>query len=163
MMNKCSPQPWSQALTRYSLLLTAFILLIFSSAASQSEVYKWTDDVGRIHYGDAPKTEQAAETVVLKINSYKSVTIEPVSTDNQTRSSTKKVVMYSTTWCGYCKKARQHFIANKIAFSEYDIEKSKAAHRHYQKLGGTGSVPLIIVGKRKMQGFSVARFNKLYP
>ena len=162
-MNKCSPQPWSQALTRYSLLITAFILLIFSSTASQSEVYKWTDDVGRIHYGDAPKTEQAAETVVLKINSDKSVTIEPVSTDNQTRSSTKKVVMYSTAWYGYCKKARQHFIANKIAFSEYDIEKSKAAHRHYQKLGGTGSVPLIIVGKRKMQGFSVARFNKLYP
>ena len=71
--------------------------------------------------------------------------------------------MYSTAWCGYCKKARQYFTANKIAFSEYDIEKSKAAQRHYQKIGGSGSVPLIIVGKRKMQGFSVARFNKLYP
>jgi glutaredoxin len=86
-----------------------------------------------------------------------------VSNDNQTRSATKKVVIYSASWCGHCKKARQYFIANKIAFVEYDIEKSKAAQRHYLKLGGTGGVPLIMVGKRKIQGFSAARFNKLYP
>ena len=33
-----------------------------------------------------------------------------------------KVVMYSTSWCGYCKKAKNYFEANKIAYIEKDIE-----------------------------------------
>ena len=71
------------------------------------------------------------------------------------------VVMYSTSWCGYCKKARRYFKSKGIKYVEHDIERSRLAKRAYNRLGGNG-VPLIVVGENKMSGFSVRRFDRLY-
>jgi glutaredoxin len=62
---------------------------------------------------------------------------------------------------GVCKRAKRYFKANNIPFVEYDIEKSRKAAREYKKLGGRG-VPLILVGKQRMSGFSEAGFKKIY-
>jgi len=71
------------------------------------------------------------------------------------------VVMYSTSWCGVCKKARRYFNAENIVFKEYDIEKSKRRRREYDQRGGNG-VPLIVVGDEQMSGFSKSRFVQMY-
>jgi len=71
------------------------------------------------------------------------------------------VVMYSTSWCGYCKKARRYFKSKGIKYTEYDIERSTAAKWKYDRLGGKG-VPLILIGNNRMRGFSVRRFDRLY-
>ena len=63
------------------------------------------------------------------------------------------VVMYATSWCPYCAKARAHFARQGIAYVEHDIEKSAAANAEFKRLGGRG-VPLILVGKEKMRGYS---------
>lgn len=42
------------------------LLVVFSSVAS-AEVYKWTDEKGRVHFGDRPFSENA-ETVQIKDN-----------------------------------------------------------------------------------------------
>jgi len=77
------------------------------------------------------------------------------------QSERSRVVMYSTSWCGYCRKARKYFKANDIKYIEHDIERSLVAKRDYDRLGGNG-VPLIVVGKNKMSGFSSKRFDRLY-
>ena len=69
--------------------------------------------------------------------------------------------MYSTSWCGYCNRARQHFKRNNIPYQEHDIEKSKKAARDYKKLKGRG-VPVILIGKRRMNGFRPNVFDKIY-
>jgi glutaredoxin-like YruB-family protein len=69
--------------------------------------------------------------------------------------------MYSTAWCGYCKKARKYFTSKGIAFIEYDIEKNARAKRDYDALGGKG-VPVILVGKKRMNGFSPQGFDRIY-
>jgi glutaredoxin len=73
----------------------------------------------------------------------------------------EKVVMYATSWCPYCQQARNHFRQQGIAYTEYDIERDAEAKRRYQAFGGRG-IPVIFVGKRRMNGFSVAGFNKIY-
>ena len=69
--------------------------------------------------------------------------------------------MYSTSWCGYCKKAARYFRQRGIPFRDYDIEKSEKAARDYKKLNGRG-VPIILVGKRRMNGFDARTFEQLY-
>ena len=69
--------------------------------------------------------------------------------------------MYSTSWYGYCKKARKQFKQNNIPYREQDIEKSKKATLDYQRLNGRG-VPVILIGKRRMNGFSATTFDKIY-
>lgn len=63
------------------------------------------------------------------------------------------VVMYSTSWCGYCAKTRRFFERNKINYVEYDIEKSAMARRQYDELDG-GGVPLVLVESRVVRGYN---------
>ncbi|MFT5117234.1 MAG: hypothetical protein ACI9NY_000763 [Kiritimatiellia bacterium] len=44
---------------------------------------------------------------------------------------------------------------------EYDIEKNARAKRHYDALGGKG-VPVILMGKKRMNGFSPQGFDRMY-
>lgn len=73
----------------------------------------------------------------------------------------QKVVMYATSWCPYCQQARNYFRQQGIPYTEYDIERDADAKRRYQAFGGRG-IPVIFVGKRRMNGFSVSAFNKIY-
>ncbi len=73
----------------------------------------------------------------------------------------KQVVMYATSWCPYCQQARNYFREQGISYVEYDIEKNEEAKRVYKTFGGK-LIPVIVVGKRRMNGFSVAGFNKIY-
>ena len=47
-----------------------------------------------------------------------------------------KVILYATSWCGYCKKTRELLNDNNIAYFEYDIEKSQEGMEQHKKLGG---------------------------
>ena len=69
--------------------------------------------------------------------------------------------MYGTTWCGYCKKTRSYFGANKIRYKEYDVENSEKGKRDYKKLGAKG-IPVMLVGKKRLNGFSEASFKRIY-
>ena len=139
-----------------SLQMFAVLAGLVSSASALSEIYRWVDEQGKVHFSDKPSVTQPSESVKLRINTYESVTYATSDIDTG-----KKVVMYSTSWCGFCKKARKYFKENGIKFTEYDIEKSAKGRQEYHRLGATG-VPVILVGKRRMNGFSVSGFVKLY-
>ena len=109
----------------FKYLVSLVLLLAFNSAVA--EIFKWTDAEGRVHFTDKPPQSATTETVKLRINSFSSPSVEPFSFDETLISKRKvaqNVVMYSTTWCGYCKQARNYFQQNNIAFAEYDVEKS---------------------------------------
>ncbi|MGD9950993.1 MAG: glutaredoxin family protein [Burkholderiales bacterium] len=68
------------------------------------------------------------------------------------------VVMYATDWCGYCAKARAYFAKNGIAYVERDVEKSAQAAAEFRRQGGRG-VPLIFVGRERLDGFNELAFE----
>jgi glutaredoxin len=70
------------------------------------------------------------------------------------------VVMYSTNWCPYCAKARAYFRRCEIRFVEYDIEASAQNRVQFQALNGRG-IPLIMIGDKRLDGFSVRSFEAL--
>jgi glutaredoxin len=73
----------------------------------------------------------------------------------------KRAIMYSASWCGVCKKAKRYFEENGITYTEYDVEKSAKGEAEFKRLGAKG-VPVILVGNRRMNGFSVDGFEKLF-
>ena len=154
------------------------IQFLVSTEVSAGEIYKWVDEQGRVQFSDtAPEagTQAEAEKVIIRpdINTVKGADVsvsDYLQTVQEKRQEAEKleaerqkpVVMYSTTWCGVCKRARKYFVANNIPFSEYDIEKSERGRKDYANLNGRG-VPVILVGKKRMDGFSLARFKQMYP
>ena len=135
------------------LFITSILWVVNGSVG---EVYKWVDEQGKTHFSDQKPDEHDVEKLEFQINTYTNVTFEDAFYD-----SGKKVVMYSTHWCGYCKKARKYFKRNKIPYTEYDIEKNNKARKRYNKMGARG-VPVIIVGKKQMNGFTVKGFERIY-
>lgn len=140
----------------------AGLCMLLMAPLCRAEIYKWVDENGTTHFSDSkPGAGQQAESLELdRINSIDSVTYDWVR--KSTRAPAGRVTMYATSWCGYCKKARRYFRDNGVRYTEYDIEKDPAAKRRYDAMGGRG-VPLILVGDRRMNGFSESGFERIYP
>ncbi|WP_440054068.1 glutaredoxin family protein [Pseudoalteromonas sp. T1lg65] len=63
-------------------------------------------------------------------------------------------VIYTTSWCPYCKEAKVFLTLNNITFTEYDIETSnKKVKMLYESLDVEG-VPQIIIGNKAISGFN---------
>lgn len=110
-------------LTRLAVLCGLFCGQVFAV-----ELYKWTDKDGKVHYSDRQPPELKAEKLDIKIQSF---TGPPVVTDWQqvlaVKPETRQVTIYTTEWCGVCKRAKAHMKKNKIAFKEFDIKKIRPA------------------------------------
>lgn len=70
------------------------------------------------------------------------------------------VVLYATDWCGYCKKTREFFKQNNIAYVEYDIEKSAEGKAQYDQLHGSG-IPLVVIRGEVVHGYDPNALKEL--
>jgi glutaredoxin len=151
-------------MSKFHIIFSLLLVLLAASPISHGQLYKWVDEQGNIHYGDSPPENANLKRITGKVSSFSSVSVEPFVFNPDiitTRKESKSVVMYSTSWCGYCKKAAQHFHKNNIPFTEYDIEKDKKAAQEYKDLKGRG-VPIILIGNQRMNGFDAGSFDKIY-
>jgi mycoredoxin len=57
--------------------------------------------------------------------------------------------MYSTEWCGYCRRLKRQLEEAGIAFEEIDIDVERQYEaRIIAKTGGNRTVPTVQVGER---------------
>lgn len=76
------------------------------------------------------------------------------------------VVIYSATWCGFCKKAKAWLTARGVAFVERDVEKTPHAQDELDaKLRAAGvpggGIPVVDWAGTLVVGFDVASFERL--
>lgn len=65
------------------------------------------------------------------------------------------IVMFSTSWCGVCRRARAFLGSNGLAYTERDVERDPAAGAELQRLTGRTAVPAFLVdGMLVGPGFS---------
>ena len=56
-----------------------------------------------------------------------------------------EIVMYSTTWCGYCRQLKRQFVEQGIAFQEINIEETPGAAEFVMSVnGGNQTVPTVL-------------------
>lgn len=149
---------------KFHLTVSLLMVVLVVSPISHGQLYKWVDAQGNVHYGDSPPENANLKRITGKVSSFRSVSVEPFKFNPDLISRRKEsttVVMYSTSWCGYCKKAANHFRSNKIPFTEYDIETDKQAAQEYKDMKGRG-VPIILIGDQRMNGFNAVSFDKIY-
>lgn len=139
------------------LLLMALGMPLQGSA----EVFKWTDAQGRVHFSDRNSEPGKAQVVQIRVNSYNHVTYSTLAHPPAAASSDRSVTLYGTSWCGYCKKARRYFQSHAIPYTDLDIETNARARQDFDAMGGKG-VPVILVGNRRMNGFSEEGFRQIY-
>lgn len=65
----------------------------------------------------------------------------------------KKVSIYSTPSCVYCKKAKDFFNANHIPFEEYNVASDEMRRNEMIDMTGQMGVPVIRVDDEVLVGF----------
>lgn len=144
--------------------LIFFNLLLFAQTAA-AEIFKWTDAEGNLHFSDTPPEQTRVKKITVKPNSYKSVQdIQSTGqlTNKRNNAPTQKtVLMYSAEWCGVCRKAKRYFKKNRIPYRDFDIDKNQQAKQRYKALNAHG-IPVIFVNDMRLNGFSVAQFERVY-
>lgn len=68
-------------------------------------------------------------------------------------TQTTDVIVYSTTWCGFCHQAKKYFDSINLKYRDIDVEKdAKAAEEMVEKSKQMG-VPVIEIGDTIIVGF----------
>lgn len=128
-----------------ALFIVFFLILIITGLAG-AEIYKWNRD-GVVYISDVPPKNRGSNAKAESIT----------SSENRTRP---KVELYTTSWCPYCQKARDFFRSRGIPFTEYDIEKDKAAAARKNRLDKKRGVPFVVINGRGIHGWSAAAYEQ---
>jgi glutaredoxin len=63
-----------------------------------------------------------------------------------------ELVIYSASWCPYCRQAKEWFDERKVVYRECDIEKESICGEHMSALGTSG-IPVIVYKGKVSYGF----------
>ncbi len=80
-------------------------------------------------------------------------TVNTIDCNTDILASKPDVIMLGAWWCSYCYKAKKYFQKNNIHYCEYDMENTLEGKRLYEK-HGAGAVPILLIGKYQLNGFS---------
>ena len=162
-----------------------FVILIYMLALgiSSAEIYKWVDENGITHYSDSP-TEDIPAPDVTESDEIQTAAPAPADTPpspDETRKitldsdffnlldetqeeevavNTPTVEIYETSWCVYCKKAKDFFRSRGIDFATYDIEKDPQAARRMRSFTKRRAVPFVVINGQGISGYSVAAYEQ---
>jgi mycoredoxin len=68
-----------------------------------------------------------------------------VADSNPTAGAAPDVTMYTTTWCGYCKRLKRMMQDDRINFVEVDIEQTPGTAEIVEKVNnGNQTVPTLV-------------------
>jgi len=137
------------------ILILSILFLFISSSFVGSQIYKWKDEKGTIHFTDDPPARKDLKEIIIRQE--KKETSEDASRPQLKEKRPYReirVIMYMTDWCGYCRKARELLKSLGVNLIEYNIERDREkAEEARRKRGGGGGVPLIDVEGIIIRGY----------
>ncbi|RME26653.1 MAG: NrdH-redoxin [Deltaproteobacteria bacterium] len=72
-----------------------------------------------------------------------------------------KVLLYSTPWCPWCKRAASYLRKRGVDFEEIDVSRSPAALKEMlRKTGGAAGVPVVDISGTVVRGFDRAAIDR---
>jgi len=73
----------------------------------------------------------------------------------------KKITIYTTPTCVYCKMTKAYFKEHNVVYEEKDVSTDHAAQEEMVKKSGQMGVPVIEIGTDIIIGFNKAKLEEL--
>ena len=73
----------------------------------------------------------------------------------------KKVTIYSTPACPWCKRAKEYLSQKSIAYQEYNVAADKDKAKEMINKSGQMSVPVITIDDEVVIGFNQSQLDDL--
>jgi len=78
----------------------------------------------------------------------------------KTSSGKRRVIIYSTKTCPWCKKTKEFLKANKVSFTTKDVGSSKKNAQEMFKKSGQQGVPVTDINGTIITGFSEGKLKR---
>jgi glutaredoxin len=145
-----------------------------------ADIYTWVDKEGTVHFEDeAPTANTRAKKLESLPERQPRAEPQPAAArppDEGKRKGapphgpvperpaakprvTPEVELYTTSWCPWCKKAREYFNSRGIRFTDHDIEKDAGALERKVGLDGDRHVPTAVIGGKVVKGYSPSGYQ----
>jgi len=154
----------------------------FFAGPALADVYTWVDKEGTVHFQDDPPAtgKRAKKLPSLPVQQLRAEPLPVETAPTQDKGVRKRappaqmsgserplvkpkpfpnVELYTTSWCPWCKKAREYFNSRGIKFTAYDIEKDAGALERKVGIDGDKHVPTAIIGGKVVKGYSPSEYQ----
>jgi len=147
---------------KFRIVCIVLMLLLSTAIVAWAEIYKWKDSKGNIIFSDSPPAGSNAEKQIIREQRIERPAVQEEAPRSKGTATVKKraygdirVIMYMTSWCPYCKQAKDYINSLGVRLTEYDIEKDKDKDAEMlRKSGGGKGVPLIDIEGSIIRGYS---------
>lgn len=143
------------------------LLLLICPLLASAEIFKYTDSEGKTHF----VSEQGQIPEQYRADAVDSSAMRPVSKmpakqfykapanqlaagaaqASKPSSSYRKVEIYVTTWCPYCRQLEDFLKQKKVPYVRYDVERSVYGKKFYASMG-QGGIPITKIGNTIIRG-----------
>lgn len=138
-----------------------FAVLLGAACAASAQMYRWTDEKGRVHITDTPPPPSAKG--VQKISPTVSGAVpEPAGQPYALQLAAKSypVTLYTARECEPCGAARNLLNSRGVPFREVLVV-DEPQQEELRKVAGALAVPSVTVGSNLQKGFEESAYHSL--
>jgi glutaredoxin len=140
--------------------LIAFFALVLTAGAANAQLYRWTDDKGRVNVTDTPPPSSAR---MVEKQKPRANVVESAQPPFEVAAAMKDfpVVLYTSPSCKEgCEQARNALNSRGVPFREVQVWDDQT-NEELKKATGANQVPTLMVGRSVQQGFEQGAFDAL--
>lgn len=140
--------------------IIAGFMLCFVSLAAAQQLYRWTDERGRVHITDTPPPPSAKS---VQRKNYGSRPSDSGQTSYELAQAMKDfpVTLYTATSCQEpCADARAMLNRRGVPFKEVQVSDGASADE-LKRVSGGEQVPVLVVGRSVHTGFLQSAYDAL--
>jgi glutaredoxin len=136
------------------------LLMLAAATAAAQQLYRWTDEKGRVHITDTPPPPSAKG---VQKKSYRSTPAEGGQTSYELAQAVKDfpVILYTASSCDApCADARAALNQRGVPFKEVQVSDAQTADE-LKRVSGGEQVPVLVVGRSVHSGFLQSAYDSL--
>ncbi len=138
-------------------------MLCAAALGASAQMYRWTDEKGRVHVTDTPPPASAKGVKKSGAPAAEPSSPQPSGAEPyalQQARTNFPVTLYTTPGCEGCDAARKLLNARGLPFKEISVT-DPSQFEEFKKAVGSNSVPAIIVGSTVQKGFEGGAYHAL--
>ncbi len=147
---------------RFGMFLFASLFFLVGAVDAQT-VYKSIAPNGSVVYSDHPpadgKIEKTFEFAPLPSSPVPDAPVSAVAA-KAIAPTGGGVVLFSATWCGYCRQAKAYLAHHGIGYRNIDIDSPDGKATFAAT--GRGGIPLLVSGSKRIRGFSAVGYDGFF-